>query len=161
MTPKITLCEELLHHAVIFHRSFSIPFAKPWSIILIYFLSRFFIWEVKINTDKVMLFIKAKNIRCIEFNHCRTICVISPFGRKKMQLHLPLLLFRCSIEFEIYKNKHQNNDFISLVHLNFKVEIIFINRRNVFICSVYKLYFIIQAEYYSRNFIINIFISKI
>ena len=43
---------------------------------------RFLLWEVKINIDKFMFFIKKKKIICIEFKNCRTICVISPFEGK-------------------------------------------------------------------------------
>ena len=43
---------------------------------------RFLLWEVKINIDKFMFFIKKKRIICIEFKNCRTICVISPFEGK-------------------------------------------------------------------------------
>lgn len=59
--------------------------------------------KVKINANNVMLFIKQKRLRCVEFNYCRTICAISPFGGKtEMQLCPPFLLFSYSLEFGIH-----------------------------------------------------------
>lgn len=112
------------------------------------FFTGFLFLEVKINTNNVMPFIKQKRLRCVELNHCRTICVSVCLGEKQMQLCPPLHLLTCSPELGL----HQSND-LSYANLNYKVEIIFMSKRNVFICRAYKLYFTIQTEYCSKNFV--------
>lgn len=67
--------------------------------------------EVKVNTDNVILFIKHKRVRCVEFNHCRTICVIGLFeGKTERQLCPSIVLLTGSLECEIRKSNHQSHD---------------------------------------------------
>lgn len=65
-----------------------------------FFFTGLLVLEAKINTDNVMPLIKEKRLRCVACNHCKTICVISPFGGKtEMQLCPPFLSLMCSLEF--------------------------------------------------------------
>lgn len=108
----------------------------------------FLFWEVKINTNNVIPFIKQKRLRCAEVNHCRTVRVSVCSGEKQMQLCPPLVLLIHSPELGL----HQSTDF-SHATLNSKVEISSWTVKIVFICRAYKLCFTIQTEYCNKNFI--------
>lgn len=71
-----------------------------YNITFFFFFTGFLVWDVKMNTDNVMPFIKEKRLRCVAYNHRRTIFFISPFGGKtEMKLCPPFLPLMCSLEF--------------------------------------------------------------